>query len=111
MSVRIHDARPGLDVPTPCETSWDDAMGHLEICICAAIQFDDGRVIRGHRHHDCFHTAERMGLSGTPKQGFITSHNRFVDRIEGRSLQDAAQLASADPNGYRATLLFSEDLY
>ncbi len=87
-----------------------------EICICAAVKMPDGFIVRGHRHADCYHN-----LSGRPKykkaifhnteEGFITSKNRFVSREEGRKLQDAAGIKSADPEGYRGDTLFSEDLY
>ena len=85
-----------------------------EICICAAVLSEDGQIIRGHRHGDCFHTIIRMGLKVDKKmeaQGFITSKNRFVSREEGRKLQDAAGIKSADPEGYHGNTLFSEDLY
>jgi hypothetical protein len=44
-------------------------------------------------------------------QGFVTSRGRYVGREEGQQLQKAAGLPSACPSGYRAKLLFSEDLY
>lgn len=93
-----------------------------EICICAAIRFRNkaGKelLIRGHRHGDCFLNLDRRpdrdsyleNYEGI-EQGFITSKNRFVDRIEGRKLQDKAGVKSADPEGYRRNTLFSEDLY
>jgi hypothetical protein len=84
----------------------------LETCLCAAIQFPDGYVVRGHRHHDCLRTA--AGIPGrNPRgvaQGFLTTHGRFVDRREGLRLQLAAGAPSADPGGYRDQL-YSEDLY
>lgn len=100
-----------------------------EVCIVAAIRLKDGRVFRGHRHHDCLHTAHiavcwafgedaraenhacfwRPSLVET--QGFITSRNRFVDREEGLRLQHAAGIPSAARDGYRERELFSEDLY
>lgn len=86
-----------------------------EICICAAIKFKDGLIIRGHRHADCFHNIDRRGLGveyiKDHVQGFVTSRNRFVDREEGRKLQDLAGIKSADKEGYRHNILFSEDLY
>ena len=83
-----------------------------EICICAAIKTKDGQIIRGHRHGDAIMTANRMKLSlQVHEQGFVTSNNRFVDREEGRILQDNAGIPSADPEGYRGETLFSEDLY
>lgn len=86
------------------------SLPHFEICICAAIQLTDGRIIRGHRHDDCIQTALKWKVE-LPKhtQGFMTSFNRFVDRREGMRLQKAAGLNSA--HGYRGDILFSEDLY
>jgi hypothetical protein len=86
-----------------------------EICICAAIKTDNGLLIRGHRHSDCFHTALRMrvdqNLAANGEQGFITSKNRFVSRRTGYNLQIKAGIASASPDGYNKGCLFSEDLY
>ncbi len=45
------------------------------------------------------------------EQGFVTSAGRFVNRAEGRRLQDAAGVSSVAPGGYRGGLLYSEDLY
>jgi len=88
--------------------------GHKEICICAAIRTEDDKIILGHRHSDCF-TAMRVRNKKEAhifdSQGFITSFNRFVTRKEGRKLQDAAGIKSADPEGYRGDTLYSEDLY
>jgi len=85
-----------------------------EICICAAVLTNDGEVIRGHRHGDCIKTMYRMKLepsSFADSQGFVTSKNRYVNREEGRILQDNASIKSADKDGYRGKTLFSEDLY
>ncbi len=91
---------------------------YMEICICAAIKLSTGEVYRGHRHGDCV-----LGLNRNygfrlkqvvwkdSIQGFVTSKNRFVSREEGRRLQDAAGIKSADADGYRGDTLFSEDLY
>lgn len=85
---------------------------NLEICICAAIKGKDGRVMRGQRHSDCLVAARarQWDLDGHV-QGFMTSMNNFVTREEGRTLQNAAGIASASPEGYMGTTLFSEDLY
>ncbi len=91
-----------------------------EICICAAIRYK-GKIWRGHRHGDCMsamrdeisfnHTRkEMMHMKLFEDQGFMTSENRYVDRVEGLRLQKAAEIKSADKDGYR-TILFSEDLY
>lgn len=85
-----------------------------EIVICAAVKTTDGKVYRGHRHHDCIQAIRRRDLkpSTSPSaQGFITSKNRYVTREVGRKLQDAAGIPSASPEGYMGTTLYSEDLY
>ena len=91
----------------------------LEVCICAAVVAKSGRIFRGHRHGNAIATlrevpGEEMENDVTKvgaSQGFITSRNRYVTREEGRALQDAAGIPSADPGGYRYNILFSEDLY
>lgn len=85
-----------------------------EICICAAVIAENGKIYRGHRHSDCLRSIWERKLK--PKheedaQGFITSNNHFVTRTDGRKLQDEAGIASADPEGYKGNTLFSEDLY
>lgn len=83
-----------------------------ETCICAAVQTLGGRVFRGHRHVHCFRAADDAGEDlKNHIQGFITSQGRFVGREEGRALQEAIGWKSANPDGYRGDLLFSEDLY
>ncbi len=87
----------------------------LEVCICAAMLMDDGYIIRGHRHVACLMTAGNMGYGRqvlrSEQQGFVTSRNRFVDRMEGARLQNAAGLVSADTKQSIKDMLFSEDLY
>jgi hypothetical protein len=104
-----------------------------EIVICSAIRLPDGRIFRGHRHNDCIRTAfdavthnggvdsgeHHWHPSMCSDQGFITSHNRYVDRQEGLRLQLAAGIKSVRPRpgnphgycGFTDDLLFSEDLY
>jgi hypothetical protein len=86
-----------------------------EFVICSAIATQSGRIIRGHRHHDCIRTALGMGdkpMSNTPiAQGFITSCNRYVDREEALQLQKAAGIKPVHGGQYHTRYLFSEDLY
>lgn len=95
-----------------------------EFVICAAIRMKDGYIIRGHRHNDCLRTA-----AGIPRykgdshvwgenQGFVTSHNRYVNRTEGAKIQKEAGIKSyyethrGNPSGaYLGGELYSEDLY
>lgn len=88
--------------------------GSPEICICAAVLLDDGRVVRGHRHSDCMHTAANMYYKGRitqEMQGFVTSRNRWVSREEGARLQNAAGIVSVLSGNPIQRTLFSEDLY
>jgi hypothetical protein len=82
-----------------------------EICICAAIVDDTGYVWKGHRHSDCIFLINQNNRTfKNSDQGFITSRNRFVDRIEGYKLQIEAGIPSVS-GGYRGEKLYSEDLY
>lgn len=85
-----------------------------EIVICAAVKTTKGVPFPGKRHGDCILLIRQLGfkVSRSPKsQGFFTNNGRYVTREQGRKLQDAAGIKSADPEGYRGTTLFSEDLY
>ena len=89
-------------------------MNNKEIIICSAVKTTNGKIIRGHRHSDCISAMYDRKLRpdiSYNAQGFITSKNRFVDRVEGRELQDEAGIKSADEEGYKGDTLFSEDLY
>jgi hypothetical protein len=84
-----------------------------EQVICSAVLCDDGHIVRGHRHNDCFRTIVEMGklrMREKFAQGFMTSENRYVDRGEALEIQIAAGIKSIRPNGYQ-TELYSEDLY
>lgn len=105
-----------------------------EIILCAANYYNDnqiyvhcpknveiGFIICGHRHHNCIGTFSQMfgfpydenanKLRTTEIQGFLTNHNRFVDRKEALEIAiNAEQVLRIDvinPN----IGLFSEDLY
>lgn len=85
-----------------------------EICICAAVKSVDGKIFRGQRHSDCMQAILSRHLEISEEmdsQGFITSTGRYVTRVEGRKLQEAAGIKSIDPDGYRGNTLYSEDLY
>jgi hypothetical protein len=81
----------------------------LERILCAAINYK-GIIIAGHRHSDCYKVLEMMrktiheviddsmifvtldlddGLPGRDKQGFLTSHNRYVNRKEAWEIAKA----------------------
>lgn len=100
----------------------------MERILCAAIHWNDGEkylyqpknvpsglVVCGLRHHNCFHTLSLIKKHITERearlrtmavQGFLTSHDRFVDRREAAEIAVTAGQAKGDPSP-----LFSEDLY
>ena len=89
-----------------------------EIVICAAVCAPDGYVVRGHRHSDAIRTISEIPrykghrpYSGD--QGFVTSRNRFVGRVEACVLQKAAGIKSVleGAEAYLHGELYSEDLY
>lgn len=82
--------------------------------ICAAIKLPDGLIFRGHRHHNCIESISKMekykGLRVTSDmQGFITSENKFVGRVEALNIQIEAKIPSK--RGKYSNKLYSEDLY
>lgn len=93
-----------------------------EYILCAAIHYDDGgkyphqpknietgMVFCGRRHHNCFPQLAKSFPDrdkNKVSQGFITSHDRYVNRIEG------AQIAfNVKQTEKLEDILFSEDLY
>lgn len=104
-----------------------------EFIICAAVWFpidqkfefqpdniETGLVICGRRHGNCFHTKTLLCDSlrekikhVTPKQGFVTNENHFVDRFDAVRIAKAANQVKAD-TGELLQLgdeLVSEDLW
>lgn len=95
-------------------------MKGKEFIICSAIDHD-GLIICGRRHSDCYNilnvlTNDTLTTSETPqrdKQGFMTSLDRYVNRVEGWSIaKDNKQIQY----GYEASdgenaALISENLY
>lgn len=97
--------------------------GNKERIICAAIWYKNdgeyihqpkniksGFVVTGFRHCNCFKTVSILAgkkIKNIEKvQGFITSSNRFVDRIEAVNIAyEAKQIDSL------RKFLYSEDIY
>lgn len=88
-----------------------------EWILCSAIDHN-GTMISGRRHADCYKTLRSLipgikeeELPNRSKQGFLTSENRYVSRVEGYEIaRDAKQLLLGD---YQTPpyLLTSEDLF
>ncbi|MFN7656328.1 MAG: hypothetical protein ACK5OW_00900 [bacterium] len=105
-----------------------------EYITCAAIWYKDlptqkllpknidkGIVVCGHRHGNCIDIVSTLSQLrtvqfgpdsvGETEQGFMTSKNRFVDRIEAMSI--AVENEQVNENELHNPMigLFSEDLY
>jgi len=97
-----------------------------EYIICSAIHCDDksiqifrprnistGFVICGRRHHNCYATLSIFSfdrLKHNAVEGFLTSHDRFLNRKEALKLAvECEQLKSRDD--IIASVLTSEDLW
>ena len=64
-----------------CRFEYDLKHAAFYGIVCAAVQFPDGKVIRGYDHAGCYDEAFRLGvLAGNSKEGFIDGSGEFVDR-------------------------------
>jgi len=100
-------------------------MDNTERIVCAAILYKDGQthphqpknvssgvVVCGLRHNNII--ASYYALTGKPTrretsiQGFLTTHNRFLDRIDANAIAIKAQQIFGNTEGDE---LISEDLY
>ncbi len=70
-----------------------------EVCICAAIKSEDGKVFRGQRHGDCMYAADRAYWSRKDiqgaEQGFIT-YRVTADTARVGGIERAAACAGND---------------
>lgn len=99
-----------------------------EYILCSAIHFDNkkeyvhnpvniktGFIICGIRHHNCFATIGQLDsnisyLKFEQTQGFLTSKNRFLDRVD--SIFIAYLAGQIDKDKFNSiTQLYSEDLW
>lgn len=93
-----------------------------EKILCAAVKYKKGIhdiIVTGHRHGDCLSVIQALvpnvkwdDLPGREAQGFLTSHNRYVDRAEAFKIakenkQFIHNMFDNDSEG----ILTSEDLY
>lgn len=92
-----------------------------EFILCSAIRYN-GIIVPARRHSDCYKLltdllGDNIKLPGREHQGFLTSHNRYVDRKEAlvlakkhnqiyHSMHDNDDEDNEDHN-----ILISEDLY
>lgn len=107
-------------------------MKDKERILCAAIWYKDlklvkeipevlpknckrGLVVTGHRHCHCIWlkvclTGLNDGESGQYVQGFLTSKNRFVNRVDALKIA-IRENQVLDLSEVRGNKLYSEDLY
>jgi hypothetical protein len=96
-------------------------MEKPEYILCAALHYK-GMIIAGHRHSDCYKvienlykifTADAIPLTGLPdreSQGFLTSHNRYVNRVEAWKIAKVNDQIVYDKDSSDEYLI-SENLY
>jgi hypothetical protein len=94
--------------------------------LCAAVYFPDGKmhadqprnihkgfVIAGRRHSNCYQVLEMLGINigqcDRGNEGFLTSHNRFINREEAALL--AKKRGQIILIKYTPETLISENLY
>jgi hypothetical protein len=99
----------------------------MERIICAGVHYNNGEkcehqptniksgfVVAGLRHQNAVYTKCLMNLPNAyqVEQGFITSENRFVDRIEAFEIaKEAKQIKNEEVVKQRGKKLTSDDLY
>lgn len=97
----------------------------MERILCAALLYN-GNIVAGYRHSNCYETIANVlgvdtacddwankipNLPGRNEQGFLTSKNRYVNRVEGFDIAlNANQLLLPYKEGH-TKILTSEDLY
>lgn len=108
-------------------------MNGEEYIICAANHYNDGIkqtfgpknitegfITCGRRHHNCISTFAQivgfpynehgLALMKTEKQGFLTSKDRWVSRLEAAEIAVRANQVDKENINWKLGL-FSEDLY
>lgn len=98
------------------QAAYTDATKHAqdseEKIIMAAVKHPDGSIFsveRPGRHAHVIYCMSRLDKNITQLQGFVTSHGRFVNRVDGLKVAQAANqlLTKTHPKSQ----LFSEDLW
>lgn len=78
---------------------------------CSAIKYSDA-IFLGRRHCDCFRVAatkNKRYSKSREEQGFWTTKNRFVDRVEAKLI--AIRSNQLLPRASKGYILYSEDIY
>lgn len=97
-----------------CASIWFDDEDFHENPHCKAKNIDTGYVIAGLRHCNCLATFQTLSGRTSPQsgivqtQGFLTSLNRFVDRIEALKIATKAEQIITTT---KIRMLHSDDLY
>jgi hypothetical protein len=80
----------------------------------ACVKTEQGNLIHGKTHADCFHYARSINVKMSSKaihQGFVTNEGKYVDRTEAYLIAQKAGQIKYDCDQNVAKILFSEDLY
>lgn len=81
----------------------------------AVVKAENGMMLLGKCHADCFYQGQNIGLKLSKKaddQGFITSTGRYVNRKEAAIIaRDAGQLDPEDKQRPNVVALLSEDIW
>jgi len=73
-----------------------------------------GMVVCGRRHHNVISVMAKLGVrtaTANHTQGFMTSHNRFLDREESAKLAIEIKQIERTPDQEEIPTLVSEELY
>jgi len=102
-------------LPALVRKRWEYTLEDPEIILQAAIVHPTGEVYtvsRPGRHPDIISymaALRRAGLRNTKRQGYITSHGRFVNRKDGLRIAEAAkQIIHKHPAYWE---LYTEDMW
>jgi len=108
--VTKEDLTPAPEEYILCAAYWiDDGIEHVHQ------PTETGYVLSGWRHHVVLELISVLGLDRSHGRsrnaGFITSHNRYVGREEGRKIAIAAGQWRGPSGSRKDNDLFSEELY
>src|ERR1035437_7316081 len=115
----LHENNIKMEEKIVCAANWYKDFPIVkvieEIGFVRPVNCDKGIVFCGLRHHNCLYqmvaiTGKAQHEIGEEVQGFLTSENRFVNRIEGLEIA-LKNNQVLDIDDVRGDGLHSEDLY
>lgn len=86
-------------------------MNAIEKLVCSAVRTPK-KIFTGKRHADCYEKIHDAGIYlpdlDFAIEGFVTTHNRFVDRFEAAKIAKASKQIPSDSS---IVMLYSEDVW